>query len=428
VPAYAYLRKSHVKDPTREVSHEVQEAAVRDLAKRHGDNGASLTILDDWDLSGRLGRDKRPGYNTLLEAIESGACTALYSYSLSRLGRSVAELARLIGDCNARAIPVRLHADAVDTSTASGMLLFHVLSAVAQFEADVASERVRAALGAKLARGESLRTTPVYGEAAGEDVAAVLGAFREAGSYSGAAKLLNARGLKPRSSKRGVWWPSSVRVVVQRADPSVGAMRPTRGYQAGGSHFTLARLLRCPTCGTLLSGNRDRVDGPNGGRVRYACRLGTATPHPRISVSEHLILDRVREEADRLRTPEQVEATEDGAARAGLEARRLRIFDLYESGHIDKAERERRLERVRDGLAALDERRMVQVVPSIDWSWPPRELNRVLRALFERIELDPESFAPVAFVWRVPDWRADEAKAQRMAVRASIAATESIDL
>lgn len=403
--AYAYLRKSYVKDPTREVSHEVQEVAVRDLAKRHKDNGASLTILSDWDLSGRLGRDRRPGYNTLLEAIESGACTALYSYSLSRLGRSVAELARLIGDCNARGIPVRLHADAVDTSTASGMLLFHVLSGVAQFEADVASERVRAALAAKVARGETLRTTPVYGDRAGEDVTAVLAAFREAGSYSGAAKLLNARGVKPRSSKRGVWWPSSVRVVVQRADPSVGALRPSRGYQAGGSAFILARLLRCPTCGTLLSGTRDRTDGKNGGRVRYACRLGTSTPHPRISVSEHLILDAIRAEADRLVTPEQVETADDSGERAKLEARRARILDMFEAGHVDREERERRLARVTEAAAALDDRRMMQNVPSVDWSWSPRDLNRVLGALFERIDLDPETFRPTGFVWRVPEWR-----------------------
>jgi DNA invertase Pin-like site-specific DNA recombinase len=411
MPAFAYLRKSHVNDPSRETSYEVQEAAVRDLAKRHGDNGTSLTILSDWDLSGRLGRDKRPGYNTLLEAIESGTCTALYSYSLSRLGRSVAELARLIGDCNKRKIPVRLHADAVDTSTASGMLLFHVLSGVAQFEADVASERVRAALAAKLARGETLHTTPVYGDRKGEDVAQVLAAFREAGSYSGAAKLLNARGIKPRNSKRGVWWPSSVRVVVQRADPSVGALRPTRGYASGGSDFTLARLLRCPTCGTMLSGTRDRTETSRrreGGRVRYACRLGGATPHPRVSVSEHLIIDKVREEAGRLLTPKQVSGAEDSDERTRLEARKVRILDLYEAGHIDREERERRLELVHQALEAIDTRRMVQAVPRIDWSWPPRELNKVLRALFVRIELDPQTFEPLPekFVWRVPEWRA----------------------
>jgi DNA invertase Pin-like site-specific DNA recombinase len=406
MPAYAYLRKSYVKDPSREASYEVQERAVRDLAKLHGDNGKSLTILSDWDVSGRLGRDKRPGYNALLEAIESGACTALYSYSLSRLARSVPELSRLAATCKERGIPLRLFADSIDTSTASGMLLYNVLSSVAQFEADVASERVRAALAAKVARGETLRTTPSYGERPGEDAATVVAAFREAGSYSAAAKLLNERGIRPRNSRRGVWWPSSVRVVVQRADPSVGRMRPTRGYQAGGSDFTLARLLRCPTCGTLLSGTRDRTEGRGFGRVRYSCRLGTATPHPRISISEHLILPAIQAEAEHLATPSTVQGEEDSVERAELEARHARILDLYESGLIDREERERRLDRVRAAMQALDSRRMVQAVPSIDWAWAPRELNHVLRALFTRIDLDPERFVPTSFEWTVPEWRA----------------------
>jgi len=46
----------------------------------------SLVLLSDWDKSeGRLGRSKRPGYDALWKAIESGACTAVYSYSMSRL-------------------------------------------------------------------------------------------------------------------------------------------------------------------------------------------------------------------------------------------------------------------------------------------------------------------------------------------------------
>src|SRR5680860_31999 len=128
--AFAYLRKSSVHDPTREVSYEVQEAAVRELAKRHGDSGKSLTILSDWNISGRKGRDQRPGYSQLLDAIEDGRCSAVYSYSLSRLGRSLPELARLIEDCEKRRIPVRLSVDAVDTSTASGRLLANVLGSV----------------------------------------------------------------------------------------------------------------------------------------------------------------------------------------------------------------------------------------------------------------------------------------------------------
>jgi DNA invertase Pin-like site-specific DNA recombinase len=405
VPAYAYLRKSSAHNGQREVSYELQEAAVRELAKRHNDNGRSLVLLSDWDKSGRLGRNKRPGYNALMEAIESGQCSSLYSYSLSRLGRSVAELSRLIADCDARKIPVRIAVDAVDTSTASGRLLTHVLASVAAFEADVASERTRAAYAAKLARGETLRTTPTYGEREGEDVTVVMAAFREAGSYSGAARLLNERGVKPRSSKRGVWWASSVRVVVRRVDPTVADQRPSRGYKVGGSEFILARLLRCPTCNTRLTGTRDRLDGPNRGRVRYACRQGTVTPHLRVSVSEHLILPAIRAEADMLRTPEAVVGAVDRGTRSELEARRLRIIDLYESGIIDKADRERRLTTVVDRMARLDAQATVRAVPRLDWTWSPRTINRVLRALFERIDLDPETFQPVRFEWTVPEWR-----------------------
>ena len=401
--AYAYLRKSSVHDPSRELSHEVQEAAVRALAKRHGDNGKALIILSDWDKSGRLGADKRPGYRALLDAIESGRCSAVYSYSLSRLGRSLPELARLIADCEKRKIPVRLSADSVDTSTASGRLLANVLGSVAAFEADVASERVRAAHAAKLARGEKIGTAREYGQRPGEDAAAVLKAYREGGNYSAAARILNESGLQPRNGR--LWWASSVRAIVRRLDPSVAVQRPSRGYKAGGTGFILARLLRCPTCGTRLTGTRDRVDGPNKGRVRYACRQGTVTPHPRVTISEHLILPAIQAEAAMLRTPAQVVMADDRDAAADLEARRLRILNMFEEGHIDREERERRLARVVERQAKLDAKQVVAAIPTLEWTWTARSVNRVLRALFERIDLDPQTFQPVRFEWTVPEWR-----------------------
>ena len=403
--AYAYLRKSSVRDPAREVSHEVQESAVRELAARYGDDNGALVLLSDWDKSGRLGADKRPGYRALLDAIDAGRCSALYSYSLSRLARSVPELSRLIAQCNTKDIPVRLYADHVDTATASGRLLTHVLASVAEFEADVASERVRAAYAAKLARGEAIGTVHRYGEREGEDAEAVLTAFREAGSYSGAARLLNARGIRPRGSKRG-WWPSAVVGIVQRLDPQP-AMRPRlQGAKAGGVDFILARLLRCPSCGTRLTGVRDR----DGRRVRYVCRLGSVTPHSRMSITEGHILPAVRTEVARLRTPELVEQVErDRAAAIALELRRARVLDMYERGDIDRTEYTKRLAGVTDALAALDAKRVVLAVPAVDWSWPPKQLNGVLGALFEEITLDPVTFQPVRFGWQVPEWRAPDA-------------------
>ncbi len=300
MPAYAYLRKSVVRQDDPKNSAEAQEAAVRAMAGRYGD-GDGLRILSDWDKSGRLGRAGRPGYDALWRAIEDGSCTALYSYSMSRLARSVAELLRLFEACTERHIPIRLESDVIDTATASGRMVAGILANVAAFEADVAGERLRAALSAKAARGERIGTVLFYGDRAGEDPAAVLAAFREAGSYSGAAKLLNERGVKTRSTNgrrtdaRRVWWPSSVQVIIRRLDPSVLPLRPSKGAAAGGSDFVLARLLRCPTCGTMLTGTRDR----DGHRVRDSCRLGTVTPHPRISITESHILPSIQAEAGR---------------------------------------------------------------------------------------------------------------------------------
>jgi DNA invertase Pin-like site-specific DNA recombinase len=398
--AYAYLRKSVVRNETSDVSHEVQERAVRELAGRHGDDGDSLNVLVDWDASGRLGADRRPGYRALLDAIESGRCSAVYSYSLSRLSRSVGELDRLIKDCVARKIPVRLYADHVDTTTASGRLLTHVLSDVAEFEADAASERTKAAIAARAARGELIGSRP-YGDLQGEDAPAVMAAFAEAGSYSGAARLLNERGVKPRSSAK--WWPSSVNGVVRYRGPM--PRRGSKGVRAGGSSFTLSRLLRCPTCGTLLTGSRDPHWGDT--TIRYSCRMGSSLPHARTSISEHLILPAIRVEAERLRTPDAVAvASVDEAERAKLERRRAQILDMYEDEAITKAERDDRLRAIYEAMERLDVHRAIQAVPQIDWTWPAKELNSVLRAIFASITLDAQTFQPVAFEWTVPEWRA----------------------
>jgi hypothetical protein len=115
-------------------------------------------------------------------------------------------------------------------------------------------------------------------------------------------------------------------------------------------------------------------------------------------------------EVAHLRTPESIKTeTGDTAARAGLDARRLRVLDMYEAGLIDRPGRDRRLAAVTDAMQTLDARSVIMAVPAIDWTRPPHALNTVLRALFERIELDPATFQPRpdGYVWTVPEWRAD---------------------
>jgi DNA invertase Pin-like site-specific DNA recombinase len=291
MPPYGYLRESRVVDLATNLAPETQEREVQALAARFGDNGGSLVLLADWDISG-AGKHtkKRPGYQELVKVVEDGRCTAVYSHSLSRLGRSVKELSNLFDLCHAKDIPIRLVADSVDTSTASGRLMANILASLAQFESDVTGERRRAQIMSKRARGESLRTRRRYGEADDEDAGMVLDLYRATGSYTATARRLNDEGIPARSGKQ--WWAASVKLVVRRLDPTVrSAGRGRKSHVA----FALARLLQCPTCETRNTGTRVRR-----GAVRYACSNHASQPHARKSVSERLVLPWITAEAARL--------------------------------------------------------------------------------------------------------------------------------
>jgi DNA invertase Pin-like site-specific DNA recombinase len=429
---FAYLRKSSVRDESKDTSPETQEREVRALAARHGDVIADSSMLSDWDVSGRAKYTaKRTNYLRLVTAIETGQVSAVYSYSLSRLGRSVAELSRFFDLCGASKVPVRLVVDSVDTSTASGRLLANVLGSVAQFEAEVSSERILAMYDTKRARAaeqgldprDAVRTSRRYGEqrtvvdrdgkpqvhGEGEDGELVLRVFRETGSYSRAARRLNEMGVKPRSSAS--WWASSVGVVVERLDPEIAARPKARGHRKGGTNFVLAKLLRCPMDGAMLTGAS--LPLPKGGRVtRYVCRHGEAVKHPRVSIAEHLILPAIEEEAARYWNPDEHDASPDRAAArtAELVARRQRIVEARLDGLVPRDDARRQVAEIDSELNRLVEPKRPDL--RLPAGMSPKEINASFHALFERVDLDPVTFQPVNFVWRNPAWREpDEAVA-----------------
>ncbi|MHB8459010.1 MAG: recombinase family protein [Candidatus Limnocylindrales bacterium] len=400
MPAVAYLRKSRVTSD-RSVSWEIQEAAVRELAAANGD--ADPLILSDWNKSGRRGADGRPGYRRLLEMIEAGDATAVYSYSLSRLSRSLSEFSRLVEIATDRAIPVRLHVErhhSIDTAT--GRLIVNILGAVAQMEAEIAQERARDAIEARRARGDRVGGIR-YGSAAGEDVEAVIAAFRKVGTYRGAANLLTAQGAPSRRGR--AWLAPTVRNILLRAAPELVPPRSVRG-SAAAPRFRFARLLRCPYDDKLLTGLRAR---PGEGRERYACTHAYSVPgHGTRYVAESKVRPWIEVEVNRLQTPDRVTvlAGQD-RKRAELDRRRGRILDMYEGGSIDRDAFRVRIATVDAALETLDVERRIVEVPKIDWDWPPETVNLVLRSMFEYVELGPD-LQPVRAEWLVPEWRSDQ--------------------
>lgn len=105
-------------------------------------------------------RTVRPGLDACLQALGPG--DTLVIWRLDRLGRSMAHLVTLIEDLRQRQVGFRSLGDgAIDTTTASGELVFNIFSALAQFERRLIQERTQAGLAAARARGRKGGRRPV---------------------------------------------------------------------------------------------------------------------------------------------------------------------------------------------------------------------------------------------------------------------------
>jgi len=97
-------------------------------------------------------RTERPGLEKCIVELETG--DTLLVWRLDRLGRSMSHLVALIEDLGKKGIGFRSLCDGtIDTTTASGELIFNIFSSLAQFERKLIQERTKAGLEAARARG-----------------------------------------------------------------------------------------------------------------------------------------------------------------------------------------------------------------------------------------------------------------------------------
>ena len=94
----------------------------------------------------------RPGLGACLAKLQEG--DTLVVWRLDRLGRSMHHLVELIEELRNRGIGFRSVSDGlIDTTSPSGELIFHIFSALAQFERRLIQERTKAGLASARARG-----------------------------------------------------------------------------------------------------------------------------------------------------------------------------------------------------------------------------------------------------------------------------------
>lgn len=114
--------------------------------------GVALEHLYQDEASGK--RDDRPGLEACLKALREG--DTLYIWKLDRLGRDLKHLVvtvRGLSDRNVGLCVLTGQGANIDTTTASGKLIFGIFAALAEFEGDLIRERTMAGLAAARARG-----------------------------------------------------------------------------------------------------------------------------------------------------------------------------------------------------------------------------------------------------------------------------------
>lgn len=105
-------------------------------------------------------KSKRVGLDQCLAHLKSG--DTLVVWRLDRLGRSMSHLVSVVSELKARGVAFKsLNDGIVDTTTASGELIFNIFSALAQFERQLIRERTHAGLKAAREQGKKGGRRPI---------------------------------------------------------------------------------------------------------------------------------------------------------------------------------------------------------------------------------------------------------------------------
>jgi DNA invertase Pin-like site-specific DNA recombinase len=107
-------------------------------------------IFED-KISGSLSKADREGLRSAIEYARTG--DVLVVWKLDRLGRSIKDLIEIINELNVKGVGFKTITGDIDTTTASGKLIFHIFAALAEFERELIRERTNAGLKSARARG-----------------------------------------------------------------------------------------------------------------------------------------------------------------------------------------------------------------------------------------------------------------------------------
>jgi DNA invertase Pin-like site-specific DNA recombinase len=189
-------------------AHPISQASGRKVGRKIAKH------YDDEGWSG--GNLKRPALQELLADIESGHIEVVVIYKLDRISRTLLDFVRLMDLFEQFGVAFVAVTQNFDTADSAGRLILNVLLTFAQFEREIASDRLRDKFGAMRQQGMFVGGNPPFGydlrdrrlhvnETEAEIVRWMFSRYLAAESYVTVARELREKGVmrRSRTSKRG---------------------------------------------------------------------------------------------------------------------------------------------------------------------------------------------------------------------------------
>lgn len=147
IKAVAYARVSTLLG--QDVENQLH--GIRELAK-HRDFDLVGEFFDE-GISGKS--ERRPGLDSLLLSARRGLFSIIIVHSIDRLGRSTKHLLNLIDELKHYKVSLISIRESLDFTTPTGQMALTMLSAVAQLETQLISERIKTSMAVKKAVAQS---------------------------------------------------------------------------------------------------------------------------------------------------------------------------------------------------------------------------------------------------------------------------------
>ena len=154
--AAIYVRVSTQEQAQQGFSLNAQQEALSNYAKALG-----YVVYAIYRDEGKSAKDlKRPEMTKLLADAEAKKLSAIFMYKLDRFSRSLKDLILTIDKLKEWGIDFVSLQDRIETTSASGKLMFHIISAFAEFERNVIGDRTRFGMQRKAREGGFIAKAP----------------------------------------------------------------------------------------------------------------------------------------------------------------------------------------------------------------------------------------------------------------------------